>query len=253
MDTDLIMTHSWKERVLARLCSGAMAAFRKTPVRFTPDDLRNLRLSFSQFGEDLLIADHLTNRKDHPRGIYIDAGCFDPFKYSNTRLLSLLGWKGINIDAANDVVEKFRTHRPADHTVCAALSDQETEMAFLGDEGMASRHLAVPGQNLAGPLVRTTTLASVLADSPFAGDPVDLLDIDCEMHDLAVLKGFPFDKVRPLLICIEAHSQAELADLQGTLDQQEYAKLGTRGPTHIYRDIHSFPKNQPAHENFTEL
>lgn len=253
MDADLIMTNSWKERILARVCSGAMAAFRKTPIRFTPDDLRNLRLSFSQFGEDLVIADHLLNRRESTKGIYIDAGCFDPFKFSNTRLLSFLGWRGINIDAAEDVIEKFKVHRPEDYNVCAALSDKETEMALLGDEGAASRRLAFPDGKLPGSLVKTTTLARVLAGSPFTDRPVDLLDIDCEMHDLEVFKGFPFDKVRPLIICIEAHSEAELADLHGELDQREYAKLGTRGPTHIYRDIHSFPKNQSAFVELTEL
>lgn len=247
------MNPAWKEKILARLCSGAMSAFRKTPLRFAPSDLRNLKISFSQFGEDLLIADHLTNRRDHSRGIYIDAGCFDPFKFSNTRLLSFLGWRGINIDAAEDVIEKFKIHRPEDYNVCAALSDKEIEMVLLGDEGAASRRLVSSEGNLPGALVKTTTLARVLAGSPFADRPVDLLDIDCEMHDLEVFKGFPFDKVRPLIICIEAHREAELAELHGELDQREYAKLGTRGPTHIYRDIHSFPTNQPAFVKLTEL
>lgn len=247
------MTSKWKERLLARLCSGSMAAFRKTPLHFTPNDLRNLKISFSQFGEDLLIADHLLNRPNQPRGIYIDAGCYDPVKYSNTRLLSLLGWRGINVDAANDVVQKFIVHRPDDHTVCAALSDKETDMAFLGDVGTASRRLVNPDGGGSAPLVKTTTLGHVLAGSPFANSAVDLLDIDCEMHDLEVLKGFPFTKVRPLLICIEAHSRVELIELQKEMNQREYTKLGTRGPSHIFRDNHSFPKDQAAHATFTEL
>lgn len=247
------MNPSWKEKFLARLCSGAMAAFRKTPLRFTPDDLRNLKISYSQFGEDLLIADHLFNREESERGIYIDAGCFDPFKFSNTRLLHLHGWRGINIDAAEDVIEKFRHSRPLDYNVRAALSDRESEMAFLGDAGTASRRLAAPDKITPAPLVKTTTVARILADSPFATSPVDLLDIDCEMHDLEVLRGFPFDKVRPLLICIEAHSKAELVELQNEIDQLGYTRLGTRGPTHVFRDNHSFPKDRSTHIIFTEL
>lgn len=237
------MSKHWKNRLLARLCSGAMAAFRRTPLRFTPDDLRNLRVSFSQFGEDLLIADHLINRKNSPRGIYIDAGCFDPFRYSNTRLLALMGWTGINVDAAADVVEKFRIFRPADHNVCAALSNRKAEMALLGVEGSATRRLAPPDQHSLAHLVETTTLAEVLASSPFADQPVDLLDIDCEMHDLEVLQGFPFNKVRPLLLCIEAHDQRCLEVLQDILIQQNYETIETRGPTHLYRDAHSLEKS----------
>lgn len=253
MDAFAIMINKWKERALARLCSGALSAFRRIPLRMSPDDLRNLRVSFSQFGEDLLIFDHLFNRAGHPKGIYIDAGCFDPFRYSNTRLLSLLGWKGINIDAAEDVVEKFKRHRPKDHNVCAALSDRETTMQLVGKEGLATRRLAECSDPDLSSAIRTTTLETVLKTSPFAECSVDLLDIDCEMHDLEVLSGFPFDNIRPLLISVEAHTQSEMDDICGLLNKREYLKLGTRGPTHIFRDTHSLPTDLSPRTNIAEL
>jgi len=247
------MKSNLKEKLLARLCSGAMAAFRKTRLRLTPDDLRQLKVSFSQFGEDLLIVDHLIHRRTYPRGIYIDAGCFDPFKFSNTRLLSLLGWHGINIDAAEDVVKKFRLHRPHDHNVCAALSDKESEMAFIGAEGSASRRLVPLDHDGATAGVKTTTLANTWADSPFHGQPVDLLDIDCEMHDFEALCGFPFHSVRPLLICIEAHSRGERDQLQNFLVDMDYSKLATRGVTHLYRDARTIDTTKSAEVLMHEL
>lgn len=240
------MNQTLKDKLWARLCSGAMASFRRTPLRLTPDDLRHLKVSFSQFGEDLLIADHLTNRGNQPRGIYIDAGCFDPFRYSNTRLLSLLGWKGINIDAAPDVIKKFQIHRPHDWNICAALSDKEAEMVLTGSEGSASRRLAKTSQSGSNIKVKTTTLSTALVNSPFHDCPVDLLDIDCEGHDFEVLKGFPFHSVRPLLICIEAHSQIEIDRLHKVLGELDYSKLATRGLTHLYRDATTINENISA-------
>ncbi len=228
------MIKIWKERALARLCSGAMAAFRKNPLKLRPEDLRNVRLSFSQFGEDLVIADNLLNRKS-PQGIYIDAGCFDPFRYSNTRLLNLLGWRGINIDAADDVVAKFDVHRKADFNVCAALSNVETDMQLATEGGPACRRLVRPGQSNGSPILRTTTLASMIRESPFNGQPVDLLDIDCEGHDFEVLQGFPFERVKPLIICIEAHSRGERERVLPFLAAMSYSLFSELGPSQLFR------------------
>lgn len=248
------MIKHWKNRLFARLCSGAMASFRKRRLEFSPEDIEALHVSFSQYGEDLLIADHLLHRKGASRGIYIDAGCFDPFRLSNTRLLSLLGWKGINIDLAQDVVKKFQLYRPEDYNVCAALSNQEKmETTFVGKPGLASYRLAKADEAKEGETIKTTTLTKVLADSPFHSQSVDLLDVDCEMHDLEVLSGFPFALVRPMIICVEAHSRDEFNNMADFLGQKDYIKLGTRGPSHIFRDSHSIPKDTPSYSLLTEL
>lgn len=235
------MIKQWKELALARLCSASMSAFRKYPLQLTPEDLRRLRLSFSQFGEDLVVAEFVSNHPGTTRGIYIDAGCFDPYRYSNTRLLHLMGWRGINIDAGSDVIEKFQKHRPDDHNVCAALSDQETDMQLVGAEGGAARRLLSPAEDQKTTLpalpVKTTSLSAVLQASPWKSSPVDLLDIDCEGHDLKVLQGFPFAHVQPRLICIEAHAQRERDDILSFLLPKNYFLLAERGPTLIMQNI----------------
>lgn len=238
---------------LARIGSGLLSSFRRVPLRLLPEDIANMKLSFSQFGEDLLIADHVVNQKMRPKGIYVDAGCFDPVKFSNTRLLNLLGWQGINIDAAPDVIEKFRNIRFGDYNICAGLSDKEIDMHLAGEVGLASRKLVGPGGQVTGPAIKTSTLATVLAESPFANSPIDLLDIDCELHDLEVLRGFPFEKTRPLIACVEAHTQSDLDELRNFFENLEYIHIGTRGPTHIFRDKHTIPTDLPNYVNINEL
>jgi len=252
------MLNRLKQKFIARMCSGAMASFRKTPVRLCPEDIRNLKMSFSQHGEDLLLLDHLPLRQDTPRGIYIDAGCYDPFRYSNTRLLNLHGWHGINIDAASDVIELFQKVRPGDYNVCSALSDKVEERTFIGKKGMASRRLLRhedqnSPEDETAEKVRTTTLAAVLESSPFRSEAVDVLDIDCELHDLAVLRGFPFHKTRPVLVCIEAHSAEESGACQEVLSGIGYLKIATRGPTLIFRDKESIPSSLPWYARMAEL
>lgn len=220
------------------------------PIDLCVEDLSHAKISFSQHGEDLLLADHLFHRKDAQRGIYVDAGCFDPFRFSNTRLLNLHGWCGINIDAAPDAIHKFQQHRPGDHNVCAALSDRDGVAVLVGAQGLASRRLATSGS---GTSVTTTTLAAILKASPFSNMPIDFLDIDCEGHDMEVLRGFPFATTRPLLVAIEAHFPDEACSLDKEFETLGYLHIGTRGPTRIYRDRSTIPKGLPDFFRFSEL
>ena len=61
------------------------------------EEVRAMRFSYSQFGEDLVGAHHFSDF-DNSTGRFVDVGAFHPFKYSNTILLSQLGWRGINVD-----------------------------------------------------------------------------------------------------------------------------------------------------------
>ena len=52
-------------------------------------------ISFSKSGEDMQLKQLLkVNRK----GVYVDIGCWDPVKASNSYYFHLRGWKGICID-----------------------------------------------------------------------------------------------------------------------------------------------------------
>jgi hypothetical protein len=59
-------------------------------MRSPREEMRSMRLSYSQFGEDLVVRSHFAEF-DNPTGRFIDVGAYHPFKYSNTMLLSKLG------------------------------------------------------------------------------------------------------------------------------------------------------------------
>lgn len=201
-----------------------------------------MKVSFSQFGEDLVVADYLLGLRRPRKGIYVDAGCFHPYKFSNTRLLSLMGWRGINVDASDKSVRAFDEARPADHNVCAALSDRAEQNEFIHTAYGASSRLARGASALPGGFavtsrreVTTTTLESIIDKSPYAEEPVDFLDIDCEGSDLAVLKGFDLGRREPLLICIESHSPTEQEEIHAFLSGHGYTRICALGPGFIYR------------------
>ena len=52
--------------------------------------------SFSQEGEDLILNELFKNSS---KGIYIDIGAFDPWRFSNTAFFYSKGWCGLNVDA----------------------------------------------------------------------------------------------------------------------------------------------------------
>ena len=242
-------------KILGRLCSGLLARFRKMPGRLGLKDLENMSISFSQHGEDLVILEHLLGLKRSSKGIYIDAGCFDPVVFSNTRLLNLHGWQGINIDAAEDVIAKFDQDRPHDFNIRAALSDRRQTMFLDGPNGSARRRLSERtgvGSEVDKTCVETTTLDVVLSLSPRADKDVDFLDVDCEGHDLAVLRGFPFARIRPKLIAIEGHTKEEGETLGRYLQSLDYFKVCVRGPTHIFRSRESLPAGLPCGARFSE-
>src|SRR5437660_6318282 len=72
----------------------------------------DVRLHFSQSGEDIQIYNIL--RPDLHKGVYVDVGSFHPTHLSNTHLLYMNGWRGLNIDANPGSMEAFKSVRQGD-------------------------------------------------------------------------------------------------------------------------------------------
>lgn len=170
------------------------------PVSFTREEYRHCVFSFSQFGEDLLVRDILTGYGTI-QGIYVDVGAYHPQMFSNTLLLHKAGYRGVNIDMNPHKVRMFERDRPGDWNVCAAVSDGEYAFETV-HTGETTEAIELIHADEASP--RTVTLASILEASPYAGRAIDYLNIDCEGHDLAVLRSIPLDTYRPKVITIEA-------------------------------------------------
>lgn len=86
---------------------------------------------YSQTGEDILI-EHIftyTTPRSAP-ALYVDIGAFHPWRYSNTALLYLKGWRGINIDANPDSIAEFKRERPDDISLVAGVGPKGRKGRF---------------------------------------------------------------------------------------------------------------------------
>ena len=172
------------------------------------------RASYAQYAEDLVIGDILAALKaDAMPGVYIDVGANDPRRFSNTWRLYEHGWSGIAVEPDADLCRKFARVRPRDAVVCAALGEREEELIFHRffesalntlDAGMAARAESDGWKVMSRESLRLRTLNAVLDEHHArisAG--IDLLSIDAEGLDTAILRGLDLVRFRPRLIVFE--------------------------------------------------
>jgi FkbM family methyltransferase len=215
----------------------------RVDLHLTRDEFRFCQLSFSQFGEDLAIIRWLDERRVPT--IYVDVGCFHPIHYSNTLLLHKRGWRGINVDMFPEKIAAFEKHRPEDYNIVAALSSSRRNMEILEYEGIGRLtdrlNMQISTHPHTSPPVRrrrvtTRTLNEIIAETPWSGQRIGYLNIDCEGHDLEVLKGIDLRIYQPSVITIEAF-EPEVDKTVGYLagagyvhrDRLHYTSLFVRG------------------------
>jgi len=74
-----------------------------------------LKIGFSQNGEDDFIRGFFWEKiLAKEAGVYVDIGCYHESLYSNTKLLSLVGWNGVAVDANPDTSPLWLSQRPND-------------------------------------------------------------------------------------------------------------------------------------------
>ncbi len=170
------------------------------------------KIFFSQEGEDILLK-HLFQYKKN--GFYIDVGAHHPQKHSNTYLLYLQGWKGINIEAMPEAIHAFEKIRPNDINLNFAVSEENKEIEFhiLNAKEMNTANSNLLNQYLKNPeyyvektiKIRSERLEKILDKYLPHNQEIDILSIDVEGLDLEVLKSNNWNKYRPQIILIEEH------------------------------------------------
>src|SRR5262245_57291508 len=78
------------------------------------------RVSYSQFGEGMILARLFRGRRDP--GFYLDVGAYHPIQLSNTYSLYCQGWRGICVEPRAEVVEEFRVFRSRDICLQVAVT-----------------------------------------------------------------------------------------------------------------------------------
>jgi len=161
-------------------------------------------ISYAQHGEDVILWRALGDR---PAGFYVDVGAFDPSMHSVTRALYERGWRGINIEPQPDRLEAFERERPEDTNLGIALADRDgtATLTVPSVPGWASI-LEPPAAEGQAEGVRTLEVPVRRLDHLLAElgiERVDVLKIDVEGAEPAVVRGFLDGPVRPLVCVVE--------------------------------------------------
>lgn len=171
---------------------------------------------YGQHYEDLVLAG-IFGRIKVNKPSYLDLGCNNPFKDSNTALLYINGCRGVNIDANPRVIEDFKLVRPDDVNINCGVAKEKGILPFY----MLSEK---DGRNsFSEKAILETTGASSARITKIINVPVntldyiitnycnnqfpDFLDCDIEGYDYEVLNSFDFSEQGPKVICVEVTAE----------------------------------------------
>ena len=194
-------------------------------------------VSFSQEYEDIRLFHMLY---DYRYSInWIDVGANDPIYLSVTKLFSLYGGTGINIEPQHNLIEKLIIDRPNDINVEAGISNQKGEMVLYGSGTGGSfdkDNIVVKG--LKETIVPVTTLNDILDSYGSELTDIHFLKVDVEGFERQCFEGIDFKRYRPWIVLAESYSPE---NGKPTYDQWEnilldnnYVYLGEDGINRYY-------------------
>jgi FkbM family methyltransferase len=203
------------EKIFASLVSiGIHRLHNRNTPKFSREEIRYLRLSFSAFGEDIGLGRWFDEFFHIQNGVYVDAGAYHPIHCSNTLLLHKKGWRGVSIDMNADKIALFNALRPGDVNVHAAVSNVSGKARALRS-GLVEEMVLDPNGDI--PVRR---LDDILASTSFR--KIDYLNIDCEGHDYDALRSIDLDLYQPKIITIEALGEEASSRLGDHLASKGY-------------------------------
>lgn len=210
---------------LAGLAAGAVAGRLTAPTRSGTPEVppqppfpADANPSYAQCGEDLVMTFLLRHFKvEQPS--YLDIGCWEPVRSNNTYLFYLRGGRGVLVEPNPALADRIRELRPEDRLVTAGIGVTDAAEAdyYMFNEPQLNtfdpeeiKRLATQPhikleQTIKLPLVNINrVIGEQLGKTP------DVVSIDIEGLDLAVLRTLDFDRYRPRMVCAETQVAATL-------------------------------------------
>ncbi len=164
-------------------------------------------VSWAPNAEDVVLWRALGHRTP---GYFVDVGACHPVDDSITKLFSLEGWRGINIEPQPYLVEMLHADRPNDVNLGVGIGDEPGELELFVVEQDQQRTTFSPslaqGYREQGRWVTTRTVPVMTLNQILAQHPlprIDFLKIDAEGFEDKVIAGIDLQLHRPTVILAE--------------------------------------------------
>jgi len=175
------------------------------------------KLSHAQCGEDLIM-DHILTNLGITQPFFVDIGAHDPLFLNNTAYFHKQGARGVNIEPDPTLIKRFIDKRPEDTNLGIGVSDRpgSSELPFYVFNAptlntFSQEEARRIEQEDARYKVTTTLPIPVrnindILDEHCSHRRIDILSMDVEGLDEALIRAIDFDRHKPLIICLETIS-----------------------------------------------
>lgn len=186
---------------------------------------------YSQHGEDALL-DLIF--KDQKEGFFVEIGCIDGRRFSNTLAFEERGWKGLCVEAHSGYIDMLRKNRPNSIVCHCAAGEVDEETVFYAnargslstlDKAKEEQFQRNYGSYFSGfeeQRVKKARLSTLL-DSNHVSD-IDILSLDIEGYEVEAMKGLDLSRHRPKVMVIESDSKEHEAQLDAMILPHGYIK-----------------------------
>ena len=184
--------------------------------QFRRNQSENARTSYSQCGEDLILQ-YLFRLLKIDRVRYLDIGAHHPTYLSNTFLFYENGGSGVCVEPDPALFSEFPKKRPRDTHLNYGVGIQpgkadfyvmstSTLNTFSKDE--AERYQSYGNQRVLKIIQMKLNTVNQIIEQHLADCP-NLVSLDVEGLDYAIMKNFDFSRYRPEVFCLETLSYTE--------------------------------------------
>jgi len=197
---------------------------------------------YSQKGEDFLLNEIFRDRDD---GFFVEVGCIDGKRFSNTLLFEEKGWKGLCIEAHADYIDFIKENRPNSAVIHAAVGEKDEDAVTFYANARGSLSSLDPSTEerwkkdyseyftgFKNQTVNKRTLNTIFNENHVSD--IDILSIDIEGYEIEALEGLDLNKYRPHIIIIESDTKEQLQKLNSILNKHKYALVGKLGDNLFY-------------------
>ena len=187
---------------------------------------------YSQNGEDFLLHEIFREKK---KGFFVEVGCIDGKRFSNTFIFEKKGWDGLCVEAHSGYIELLKENRPKSVVCHCAVGAKDIKyVKFFAnsrgslstlDSSQESSFREKYGEYFTG--FEEQRVPQKKLDTIFQNyniTEIDILSLDIEGYEIEALKGLNFDKYRPLVLVVEADSPEHERQLDNLLYPKGYLK-----------------------------